>query len=422
MNATAVCAYWRKSLISTPGLWNNIVCSKDATLDSVTPHVHAYFERSGSIPINVQINAHFSRLISPQTERISQLTMFIDAGTPSGCDEIVKHLSKSAPLLEAITIEEIHERLENLELPLHFSEEFISSVRTLTLCRALPSPGQYKFSRLAIFTLRVYITEGTWPVILDTLEQMPLLQVFAANLGLLHDLGPLPKDRVVTLQHLEEITIQLYDYGICRRVTGLILPAFRLPRARKVIIDLSNFLSFYDALILPLSFEEQLPCLSGTLNASVYIREDTWPTINFLGPNQSELTLTSLRDTMDSLVSSELSGIPFGGVHQLHISFGGDHLDKYFIKLLQRMRRLECLKMEERTSVLMSEWANADGQAEICPDLTALTVIDDASACLENYVEKLKGERERAGVPIASVEKQFNQARMKNTPHHGSKR
>ena len=339
--------------------------------------------------------------------------MFIDAGTPSGCDEIVEHLSKSAPLLEAVEIYGIQKTRENLEPPPQFPKEFLSSMRTLTLYYALPDPGQNKFSRLTIFTLWVCITEGTWPIVLDTLEQMPLLQVFVASLDLLHDLGPLPKDRVVTLQHLKEITIRLYGNRSCRRVKGLILPAFRLPCARKVIMDLSNFVGYYDAPILPSSVEEQLPCLSGTLNASVYIREGTWPTINFLGLNQSELTLTSLREIMDSLVSSNLSGIPFDGVHQLHISFGGDHLDNYFIKLLQRMRRLECLKMEKRILGPMSEWAYANGQAKICPDLTALTVIYDSSGCLdwlEYCVEKLKWEREHAGVsvPIASVEKQFN--------------
>ena len=410
VNATAVCAYWRESLVSTPNLWNNIVCSKDATLDSVTPRVHAYFKRSGSIPINVQINAHFSRLISPHAGRISQLTMFIDAGTPSGCDEIVKHLSKSAPLLEAITIEDIHERLENLELPLHFSEEFISSVRTLTLCRALPSPGQYKFSRLARFTLRVYITEGTWPAILDTLEQMPLLQILVAELDIQYPLDPLPEDRVVMLQHLEEITIKLYNYRYWG-VTGLILPAFCLPRARKVIMDLSSFTGFYRAAILPLSeLEERLPCLSVTPSASISLRKGIRNTLNFLGPGQSALTLLLHSATINSLTSKSMpSGIPFDSVRKLCISFEnpGDYGD-LFIRLLRCMKGLECLEMRRNTVTPISLWANVDGQAKICPALTALTVIDDSFAEVEKWVEQLEWLREHAGVPIASVEKRYN--------------
>lgn len=102
IRAVAVCKYWRRTLISTHNLWNDIIYSERADRNITAPRVNAYFERSGSVPVKVQIPAHTSRFLSPYTERISWLRMFI--GHPSNLDEIAKRLWKRAPLLERLCL------------------------------------------------------------------------------------------------------------------------------------------------------------------------------------------------------------------------------------------------------------------------------------------------------------------------------
>ena len=52
ISATAVCKYWRKTLISTPTLWNKIICSEWEKTGITASYVQVYFERSGSIPVD----------------------------------------------------------------------------------------------------------------------------------------------------------------------------------------------------------------------------------------------------------------------------------------------------------------------------------------------------------------------------------
>lgn len=80
INATAVCRRWRRTFISTPGLWNKIICSEYEDPRIVALRVQMHIERSGSVPLEVRIHIHAFPFLSPHIERISSLEMFIYHG------------------------------------------------------------------------------------------------------------------------------------------------------------------------------------------------------------------------------------------------------------------------------------------------------------------------------------------------------
>ena len=404
INATAVCAYWRRSLVSAPTLWNNILCSENASLESITPRLHEYFERSGSVPVNVQISAHSSRLISPHTKRISRLTMFVDA---TDLDEITEHLSKLAPLLEAASILVKNNQMSSFELPSWFFETFLSTVRNLTVCGTLPYPGLCSFSRLTRFTLRTCVNEDACAILLGTLNQMPLLQVFEAQLLRADPVISYPENLVITLPYLEEITITMDDCWY-PDATSPILPALCLPHVRKIVMRSINAFGPHISPILPLSFKEHLPGFNVIPNASISLDKDV-NTFHFTSSSQAKLTLCFHRPTGDIFAPSKFGGISFNSVRKLHISFLGTNLGRsYFTGLLLCMRGLEHLEMEQNTVRSLAYWAIDAEQPKTCPALMALTVIDNDFATAKKWAEVVKQVRRRAGVPIASVEVRCN--------------
>ncbi|KAF9644506.1 hypothetical protein BDM02DRAFT_3131713 [Thelephora ganbajun] len=400
-SATAVCRYWRRTLIFTPNLWNNIICSKQANGQVTAPRVRAYFERSGSVPVRVQIHARASRVLSSYTERISRLEIFLDHS--SDLVEIAEYLSKPAPLLETIILRARNWGQHTLVLPSRFFDTFLSSARTLSLHGVTLSPGPRKLSQLTRFTLETFVISVTSAILLDTLEQMPLLQVFEAKFDRADLQDPFPRDRVVTLPHLEEITITTNEHCLAP-LASPILPGLRLPSARRVTMESIRAYGVPPTPILPLSFEERLPGLSATPYALVVLDKNIIA-IQFCGLCESKLTLCINSFVHCAFTQVTFGGTPFGSVRRLHVCFRGSAVDSiFFIKILRVMKGLEWLEMEWNTVWPLTCWIREGKQAEICPALITLTVadvdLDEAKRC----VGDLEQVRERAGVPIARVE------------------
>ena len=402
ISATAVCKYWRRTLISAPILWNNIVCSEQASRDAVGRLVRMYFERSGSVPVNVQMHARASRLLSPYTGRISQLTIFLE--NRSDLDEIAEHLSKSAPLIETVAIRVSHWHERGLVLPPGFFEAFLSSARTLTLRGAILSPGPCRLSKLTRFTLKMCLANVTSTILLDTLDQMPLLQLFDAHLKCANEQDPVPGDRVVTLPHLEVLTVTIYgNWSV--PVASPILPALRLPRARRVVLVSTGAFDAPLTPILPLSFKERLPSLSVLPKASVTLDKD-FNIIKFFGSAESELKVCTRPIVPYSFDKFTFGGIPFDNVRKICVSFRSLSVDTvFFINLLRSMRGLEYLKVFKNAVGPVASWIGEDEQNGICPALATLIIVDDKA---KECVEVLKQVRERAGVPIANVEIRYD--------------
>lgn len=399
-NATAVCRYWRGTLISAPNLWNNIVCSEEASQDTVGTRVHTYFERSGSVPVSVRIHARASRFLSPHTERISRLVVVIDE--QSDLSEIGEHLSKSAPLLQKLTLRLKQWRLQDLALPPGFFSAFLSSARTLNLCGAILSPGPCQLSKLTEFTLQSLLGNVTPTILLDTLEQMPLLRVFEAVLTCVDYLDPIPWDRVVTLPHLEEIMITINENRFTPTANP-ILPALCLPSARKVTLQSINARGAPSTPILPLLFKERLPNWTVTQRASAALDEGR-NGIEFLGLNHSKLTLCANSNAPYAFTPLTYGGMPFESVRTLRVSFRSPTVDTvFFTHLLLSMKGLEWLQLKYSAVGPLDWWASEVDQARICPALSTLIIID-ASPGARTRVDELTRARERAGVAIANVE------------------
>ena len=400
INATAVCKYWRRTFVSTPDLWTNLSCSERASTDIIRPRINAYFARSGAVPVNVQMHAHASRLLSPYTGRISRLTLFIDG--QSDIDEISKRLSKPAPLLETITLRANHRDRRTLALPPRFFEGFLSSARTLILRGLVLSPGPCPLSKLTKFTLNARLARVTATALLDTLEQMPLLRIFEAHLKFANQQDPVSRRRVVTLPYLEEIAITMHGNWFIP-IAGPILPALRLPRARRVVFVATGACNAPFTPILPLSFKDRLPRLSDLSKASAAF-DDDFNVIKFFGPDDSELKICTRSHVPYAFTEPIFGGVPFDSVRRLWVSFRGFAVDTvFFVNLLRSMRGLERLKMIQDAAVPLASLVGADEQASMCPALSTLIVDADINET-KRRIKELKQVREGAGVPIANVE------------------
>lgn len=318
ISAPAACAYWRRTLTSTPNLWNKIICSERENSEVVAPRIQAYLGRSRSIPVEVRIHAHSSRLLSSDTERISSLRMILDH--PSNLDEIEKHLSKPAPILGAVSFHVEDWDQPTLVLPPAFFEEFLSSVRALDLYGVTLPLGPCKLSGLTKFTLSMRATSVSSIVLLDALEQMPSLRVFEVRLDYASRQDPVPIDYAIILPHLEEVATTRDD-RFDPPHADTILPSLCLPSARRVSVRLINASGFPGSSILPLSFEERLPSFSVTPKVSVTF--DGGVNIEFFGLQNSRLALS-----MDPFIDYPFTRLtfgaaPFSSVHKLHVRFQG---------------------------------------------------------------------------------------------------
>jgi hypothetical protein len=401
INATAVCKRWRRTLVSTPSLWNNIICFKRERLVVIAPHIRAYLERSRSVPVNAQIHVSSSRLLSPHAERISSLRVFM-GNYPSNVEALARHFSKPTPLLEAISLQ-VQDGDRTLVLPPLFFDAFLSSVRTFTLEGATLAPGSCRLSRLTKFTLETCIkTSVPCVALLDSLAQMTLLQVFEVKLYCGHPPDAVPRNRVVTLPHLEEITITT-NGQLIGPLENPISPVLCLPNARRVNIHSINAIEVPPTPILPLSFEQRLPGLSATPEVSVTLGREL--NIELCGLHQSKLTL-SIDAILHSAISlSMFGGAPFGSVRKLHVRLPRPPVDvKFFVKMLRVMRKLEWLGVEQGTEKPLTYWAEAVDQAEICPALTTLIITDADTKRAKRCIRELGQARRRDGVPIAYME------------------
>ena len=406
MNATAVCKHWRRTFISTPDLWNNIICSEHTGLH-ITPRLQTYFERSGSVPVDVEVPAKVSRLLSPHTDRISGLTLNISSQWDLG--QIAAHLSKPAPLLETVELCTSYKGPRGLVLPTRFFEAFLSSAKTLNVRGAVLCPGPCKLSKLTTFTLRTSTTSYTSAVLLDALEQMPLLEVLEVTYCRGSQQDPVPKDRVVTLPRMEEVAI-LIDQNRLESIENRIFPALRLPSARRVILHSTSIDGPPRTPILPLSFQERLPRFA--IIPEVFATFDTSDTnIRFLGSDGSTMRIRAWSPGHPHFTESVLGGTPFNSVCKLSVSFRSPEVDlNLFFGLLWGMNGLESLRMIQNTVQPLGWWIGDSLGGTLCPALTSLIVIDTdfdrAKLCLEELKRIREGDD---GVPIAEMEVRYCQ-------------
>ena len=322
----------------------------------------------------------------------------------SCCNRIVKYFSKPAPLLEAISLHVTDWGATNLALPPTLFEAIFPSVKTLAIHGSTLSPGPYKFSQLTKFSLETPTTPNVpSAVLLDSLERMPLLQFFKAQLYYTSQPDAVPGNRVVTLPHLKEIAITT-DGRLLGPLTSPLLLALRLPGVHRIKARFAGAPSISPTPILPLSFEERLPGLGST--PEVYAAISREFAIEFFGLGQSKLMLYIFSMLRVDLIRTVFGDVPFGSVRKLRVYFPSSIENSApFVVILRAMKGLERLEVEQRIGKPLTDWTEADDQAEICPALTTLIVdiTDVGVEEAEDYIRRLEQARECAGVPIACV-------------------
>jgi hypothetical protein len=316
--------------------------------------------------------------------------------------EIAQHISGPAPLLETVTLYATSER-GSLELPPIFFEAFLSSVRTLNIRGATLAPGPCKISQLTKFTLETRLKQLTIITLLDLLGEMPLLQLLEVKLDRPGQRDHAPEGRVVTLSHLEEVTITT-DERFRVPLASPILPALCLPNVRRVNMRSICPCGAPRVPFLPPAFEERLPSLSTTPEVSFTVGKGF--NIEFFGSDRSQLTLCVVDSSIPFTFSRKIfGGTPFDSVLKLHVHFQSRTMSLlFFFEMLQAMERLECLKMKQNTSRALAYWTLKQGRISICPALGTLIVTDADFDNAGYHVQELRQARERARLPIARVE------------------
>lgn len=171
---------------------------------------------------------------SPPYGRTSTLQMFLNR--PPNLDQIAEHLSNPAPILTKISLHVRGLGRPTLVLPPTFFGADLSSARTFALHGVALSSGPCKLSHLTKLTIAIHSNVGVPSVVLlDTLEGIPLLQVFDAAFNSVSRPDVIPVNRVVTLLHLEEITIAMYLMYF-EPLAGHILSALCFPSERRVSV------------------------------------------------------------------------------------------------------------------------------------------------------------------------------------------
>ena len=200
---THVCRNWRTIFVSRPSLWTRLdVSNADKT--------RVYIERSKPLSLEIclkvrdTLNQNEAFLLAvPHIPRLKALSV---SGNPTQLLPIlVEHFSGTAPLLEALTVG--FDATQALTLPDNLFNGDLSSLRELSLASVLTSLPWRDLSNLTTFNLcNVPKDKILLNQLLDFFESVPLLRHVR-----LHDSIPgsrnVPAERVVSLSHLENLTI-----------------------------------------------------------------------------------------------------------------------------------------------------------------------------------------------------------------------
>jgi hypothetical protein len=139
VNATAVCQYWRATLLSFPLLWSKIYCSSWTQFE-------AYLERSESVPLEIQLREqhfHMFRSLLPHISRLAILVVRIRDS--SDFRRIAQYLWNPIPTLHKFSI--ASSESNTLEFPpdirsghfMHVEELQLEDISSFRAPRAFPT-------------------------------------------------------------------------------------------------------------------------------------------------------------------------------------------------------------------------------------------------------------------------------------------
>ena len=209
IQATHVCRSWRNIFISCPSLWAHL---DFANIDKT----RIYLERSRSVSLDIcfEVGSTFYRkeaflLAVPRIPRLKALS--VSGDQTKLLSFLVKHFSCDVPLLEELRIHFYADQVP--ALPDKIFNGGLSSLRKLDLAGVIMPMSWMDLSNLTTFNL-CDVPEDTifLSQLLDFFESFPLLRHIH-----LHDSipgsGGVPAERVVSLSHLEDLSITTKSKG-----------------------------------------------------------------------------------------------------------------------------------------------------------------------------------------------------------------
>ena len=342
--ATAVCQYWRTTLLSFPRLWCNVGGS--------SAEIEAYLERSKSVPIDVDLDdpeldtplivPHISRLAS-LTVRPRHLSYF------SKCEE---HLRSPIPALRSFCFDVgYYYEVGDLELPSNFFNGSFSRLKKLDIgvVSSFRGPPQ-AFHRVTELTLRT--NSERISALLGIFEQLPALErvhiTFQPRvINREDDSDPTPC-ATVTLPHVQELSLSTFKrYGGTTVIPKRILGFLKLPNLKSLRVELEAPQSSLFYPILPVApIGEHFPNFAETPVLQVDL-DAAYNELRFEGPSQAVFSWI-MRGWLGQFQFYTLSvGLPLNSVRRLTVYTrgAGKRGDEWLVVFLQDLDSLEQLEL-----------------------------------------------------------------------------
>lgn len=407
INATAVCRYWRNTLLSSPDLWCDIDCSGGR--GPLREHMfRECLERSRMVSLNVRLTSvRYLPDISPHLARFSALE--IELAVPEQLVKIAAYFSHPAPNLRRLSISAVaYWGRAGLSIPSSLFGGNFTSLRSLQIrgFSALKMPQH--FPHLARFDLQTNnFTTFKIDTMLEVLEHMPSLEILHIKFCPAHHPPPsfTPTLRSVTLPKLREVELSSLEdlNSIFPPFIPPLLSALTLPSAEQITIGM---LPPEGSLALPSSFEKQLPNLAETPVVDVRADPKIF-NVRFHGLRGSRLLFTTRRMTRHQFSREGFRGTPFLSVQKMVVTFEEfyNELDEYFFDLLRAMERLECLEIRGQCASVLRLWSvkSPEDQRSICPSLRSLVVVKKSNNSVSGLLTKLVMVRSSYGVPLVEA-------------------
>ena len=265
IQATTVCQHWRTVLLSFPHLWSR-VRSSHPTLFEI------YLERSKSAPLQVQLHDlrnhdHLFNSLVPHTPRLASLAVRMRDSPDFHL--IARYLPAPIPTLREFSIT-VGFREGALEVPSGIRSDYFSHVKKLHLNEIQSFRAPHAFPNVTELVWTVGSSGGI-PIagLLDTIEQLPELELVEITFTApLYHYKTEPPPHVVTLPHLQRMTLRRWNDGIPN-----ILEFLKLPNLTSLDMDMVRRWAGFFPILPVTSFDEKLPNLSGLTEIEIHAHD-----------------------------------------------------------------------------------------------------------------------------------------------------
>ena len=343
ISATAVCQYWRTTLLSFPRLWRNVGGSSS--------EIQAYIERSKSTPIDVALSSpELAELVAPHTPRLVGLTIQLN-DLPSLC-QVVEHLHSPVPTLRVFRIITNTLELHTLEFRSGLQGPFFLHSKKLEIKGISAFHAYQTFPHVTELTLHTSAYRST-PMVsfLRMLEQFPVLERIYITFRA--DLHAHPISHMVTLPHVQEMSLSASrslstsTYEQAERIPH-VLEFLRLPNLTSLCLQAMPKLVTSRPLFPVTTFDEHLPNLAELPQLQIKLDTSSGEVI-FRGPSQA--TLKYITGPLSSYNLREgvfWRELPLHSVRRLTVNMvfpPSDRELEWLIGLLRDLKFLEDLEL-----------------------------------------------------------------------------